>query len=84
VTRKGEIGRARLARRWPYHIALPAEAVCGSANSETVTGFAGSLSVAPRTDDLARHDNDLVVFCFAKQEDAQVFAERFGGEVVPK
>jgi hypothetical protein len=84
MPRKGEIERARLARRWPRHVALPAEAVRGSANGETVTGFAGSLSVAPRTDHLPRDDNDLVVFCFAKPEDAQAFAQRFGGEVVPK
>jgi aldose 1-epimerase len=46
--RKGQIDRRQLQRLWPHHVALPAEAVCGAANSETVRGLAGALSVAPQ------------------------------------
>jgi hypothetical protein len=49
-----------------------------------VHGFADTLSVAPRTYSLRRDDGDFVVFCFAKAEDAAVFAERFGGERWPE
>jgi hypothetical protein len=54
--------------------------VRGLANSETVQGFAAALSVAPLTYPLRSEDGDRVMFCFAKAEDAQLFAERFGSE----
>jgi hypothetical protein len=81
--REGEIDHARLDRWWPHHVALPAEAVRGIANSETVWGFALRLSVSPRTYSLHRDDNDFVVFCFVKPGDAREFAMRFRGEVLP-
>jgi hypothetical protein len=46
-------------------------------------GFADTLSVAPLTYSVSRADVDLVVFCFAKAEDAATFCERFGGERLP-
>jgi hypothetical protein len=64
--RKGEITRSDLDRKWPHHVALPAERVLGLKNSEVVRGVAASLSAAP--------------LCFAKAEDAEAFAEQFGGE----
>ena len=81
--RKGEITLPEIKRKWPYHVALPANKVRGVRNSEIVWSFAAALSAAPRPYAVRRDGGDLVVFCFAKPEDAQAFCDRFGGERLP-
>jgi hypothetical protein len=79
---KGEISESQILRRWPHHVALPAKAVLGTKKSMAMYGLAKTLSKAPRPCHLSRDSAELVVFCFAKREDAQEFAHRFGGELL--
>jgi len=80
---KGEITLPDIKRHWPHHVALSADKVRGVMNSNIVWSFAETLSAAPRPYSLNRNDGEFVVFCFTKPEDAQAFAERFGGEQLP-
>jgi hypothetical protein len=80
---KREITRADLKRKWPHHVALPAEKVLGLKNSGLVRGIAASLSTAPLTYSLRRDDLRFVVFRFAKSENGEAVAKRFDGERLP-
>jgi hypothetical protein len=69
-----------LKRKWLRHLALPAEEV-RLMNSEVIFCAAGVLSATPLMYFLRRAGRHYVVFCVGKPEDADAFAERFGGEV---
>jgi hypothetical protein len=80
--RKGEIIRSDLKPKWPHRVALPAEKVLGPTSPEVIFCGARVLSATPLTYSLERRDGrEVVVFCFAKPEDAEAFAKRFGGEL---
>ena len=81
--RKGEITRSNLRRRWPHHVALPADKVRGLENSELVYSVAKRLPAAQLTYFMQRDGRDFVVFCFSKPEHAEAFSQQFGGERLP-
>jgi hypothetical protein len=66
-----------------HHVALPAEMMRALLN--VMRYFALPVSYRRRLTYSLFHDaSDLVVFCFAKPEDADAFARRFGGERLPE
>jgi hypothetical protein len=62
-------------------VALPAEKLRDAVDREVIFCAAGVLSATPLTCFLRRDDSDFVMFCFAKPEDAEAFANRFSGEL---
>jgi hypothetical protein len=61
-------------------VALPAETVRDPVTREVRFCAVGVLSATPLTYSLRRDDGDFVVFCFSMSDDAEAFANRFGGD----
>jgi hypothetical protein len=80
---KGRITISEIKRDWPHHVALPPEAVYGVVTSMQIYQYAKDLAGAPRPYRLHRGGGKLIVFCFSDHEAAKMFAERFGGELLP-
>jgi hypothetical protein len=81
--RKGEITQRITMRWWSHQVALLTEAPRGAENNIPIYALAKELAGEPRRYLLERAGRDFVVFCFGDLAHAQVFAERFGGEVLP-
>jgi hypothetical protein len=70
--REGEAIRGHLKRNSPHHVPLPAEKMRSLMDSEVIFAL-------PPPYRRRRSRTLFVVFCFAKLEDEQAFANRFGG-----
>ena len=81
VRRKGEMSTFQIDNGWPYQVALAQSATMGKKLDE-VYDFCKDLSLCQRGHCFVRDDEYIKVWCFAEQDDAQKFIERFGGELL--
>jgi hypothetical protein len=79
--RKGEISQRSIDKSHPHQVAMPSRITEGKALTE-VLAFGQARSLAPRRPCFFRNHEYWTVWCFAEQEDAEAFRERFGGEVM--
>lgn len=81
VRRKGELSKNTIDRDWPHQVALPAERTHG-ADYVSARLFCENLSLAPLRHCFVRDGRYINVWCFAKLEDAELFAAKYGGEIL--
>jgi hypothetical protein len=77
--RKGEYGKSRLDREFPYQVIVPAGR-CTDASGAIVESLCGNLAMGPRHHSLFHQDRWHLVYCFADAAHADLFREKFGGE----
>jgi hypothetical protein len=82
VYRKGELNSKAIDRGWPYQVALASARTYG-ADYVSARLFCERLSLCPRGHSFRKDGADFNAWCFAKLDDAQVFATKFGGELLP-
>lgn len=68
-------------RQRPHHVALPAIR-CHGHNYITLRLFCEPLSLRSPIRTIRRDGQDMIVFCFAEPEHAQLFRAHFGGELL--
>ena len=81
VKRKGELSQRMIDREWPHQVAVVAE-TCRGDGYVTTHYFCECLSLCPRHGYFRRDDRDYVVFCFTHVDHAELFCQRFNGEIV--
>jgi hypothetical protein len=79
VYRKGELSPAGIDRGWPYQVALPAAASLND-GYKAMHKFCEDLSLCSRGHAIFHGGEWFNVYCFAEQEHAAKFMQRFGGE----
>lgn len=80
VRRKGELSSTMIDHGWPHQVALEARLSMGD-RYYTVHFFCNDLSLCPRGHHFYRDGKDFNVYCFAEREHAELFRQRFGGEM---
>lgn len=78
--RKGELSTYDIDTRWPWQVAIAAAPLQRGDCYRAVQTLSEELGACPRGHYFRRDDQDFVVYCFAAQEQADAFCERFGGE----
>ena len=80
MRRKGELSPAGIDHGWPHQVALPARYSVRGDGYQEIHDFCKDLTLCNRGHAVC-HDNEWFnIYCFEKQEDADKFLQKFGGE----
>lgn len=81
VNRKGELSKAAIDRGWPHQVALEAR-LCVGHHYYSLRYFCVGLSLCDRGHSFFRDGKDFTVFCFAVEDHARAFSDKFSGELM--